>query len=296
MNLSGVYPPIATPFDDGGDVDPRAIRVNVSRAIERGVRGIVVLGSNGEAPLLDEHESDTAIAAAREATPRDRLLLAGTGRESTRATIAASRRAAELGADAVLVRTPSYYKPGMTADALVAHYAAVADAVTIPVLLYNYPAVTGLTLTADMVGRLASHPNIIGIKETSTDAARVAAFVDAARGERFEVLAGSAPAFYASLCLGATGAILAAACVIPRACVALYEAFRRGAHDEARELQRRILPVAQAVTSGYGVAGLKAALDLAGYVGGAPRPPLLPITSEGRTTIERALGTIQEFL
>ncbi|HEY0873362.1 MAG TPA: dihydrodipicolinate synthase family protein [Vicinamibacterales bacterium] len=296
MNLSGVYPPIATPFDDGGDVDPRAVRTNVSRVIERGVRGIVVLGSNGEAPLLDERESDVAIAAAREATPPDRLLLAGTGRESTRAAIDASRRAADLGADAVLVRTPSYYKPSMTADALVAHYTALADAIPIPVLLYNYPAVTGLTLTADMVGRLATHPNIIGIKETSTDAARLAAFVDVTRGEQFEVLAGSAPGFYAALCLGATGAILAAACVAPRACVALYEAFRRGSHDEARELQRRMLPVANAVTSGYGVAGLKAALDLTGYVGGPPRSPLRPITDEGRAAIRDALATLQDLL
>lgn len=295
MNLSGVYPPIATPFDDRGEVDPRAVGINVSRAIERGVRGIVVLGSNGEAPLLDEHESDVAIGAAREATPSSHLLLAGTGRESTPATIAASRRAAELGANAVLVRTPSYYKPSMTADALAAHYTAVADAISVPVLLYNYPAVTGLTLTPDVVGRLATHPNIIGIKETSTDAGRIAAFVDVTRGERFEVLAGSAPGFYAALCLGATGAILAAACVIPRACVALYEAFQRGAHDEARELQRRILPVANAVTSGYGVAGLKAALDLAGYAGGTPRPPLLPITNEGRAAIQKALAALQDY-
>jgi 4-hydroxy-2-oxoglutarate aldolase len=256
----------------------------------------VVLGSNGEAPLLDEGESDAAIGAAREATPPDRLLLAGTGRESTRATIDASRRAAGLGADAVLVRTPSYYKPNMTADALVTHYTALADAIPVPVLLYNYPAVTGLTLTADVVGRLATHPNIIGIKETSTDAARLAAFVDVTRGQRFEVLAGSAPGFYAALCLGATGAILAAACVVPRACVALYDAFGRGDHHEARELQRRILPIANAVTSGYGVAGLKAALDLAGYVGGSPRSPLLPITNEGRAAIQHALTTLQDYL
>jgi 4-hydroxy-2-oxoglutarate aldolase len=296
VNLSGVYPPIATPFDDRGDVDPGAVRTNVSRAIERGVRGIVALGSNGEAPLLDERESDVVIAAARAATPSDRLLLAGTGRESTRATIEASRRAAALGADAVLVRTPSYFKPRMTADALVAHYTALADAISIPVLLYNYPAVTGLTLPADAVGRLATHPNIIGIKETSTDAAQIAAFVDATRGQQFEVLAGSAPGFYAALCLGATGAILAAACVVPRACVALFEAFRRGAHEEARELQRRMLPVAHAVTSGYGVPGLKAALDLAGYVGGSPRSPLLPITKEGRAAIQTALATLQDFV
>jgi 4-hydroxy-2-oxoglutarate aldolase len=183
VNLSGVFPPIATPFDDRGEVDPRAIRTNIPRWLDAGVRGIVALGSNGEAPLLDERESDTVIAAAREATPRDRLLLAGTGRESTRATIDASRRAAELGADAVLVRTPAYFKPRMTPEAFIAHYTAVADSSPVPVLLYNYPAVTGLTLTPGVVGRLSLHPNIVGIKETSTDAGQLGAYIDAARGQ-----------------------------------------------------------------------------------------------------------------
>ena len=260
------------------------------------MRGVVALGSNGEAPLLDEQESDAVIAAAREAVPRDRLLLAGTGRESTRATVEASRRAAGLGADAVLVRTPSYFKPRMTRDALVAHYTAVAEACPVPVLLYNYPAVTGLTFTPDTVGALAKHPNIVGIKETSTDAAQIAAYVDVSRGEDFAVLAGSAPGFYAALCLGARGAILAAACIVPRACVALYDAFERGAHDEARDLQRRMLPIAAAVTSGFGVPGLKAALDLTGFAGGAPRPPLSAAGPEAIDAIRAGLEPMREFL
>lgn len=228
--------------------------------------------------------------------PRQRLLLAGTGRESTRATIAASKRAADLGAEAVLVRTPSYFKPRMTPDALFAHYTAVADAITVPVILYNYPAVTGLTFTPETVGRLAEHPNIIGIKETSTDAAQIASYVDASRGQRFSVLAGSAPGVYAALCLGATGAILAPACVVPRACVALYDAFRRGEHDEARDLQRRIVPIAKAVTSGFGVAGLKAAMDLAGYIGTHPRGPLQPLSRDAVPAIHSALEPVKEFL
>ena len=277
-------------------MDRLALQANIGRWLTTGVRGIVALGSNGEAPLLDESESDAVIATAREASPRERLLIAGTGRESTRATIAASQRAASLGADAVLVRTPSYFKPRMTRDAFVAHYTAIADAVTIPVFLYNYPAVTGVTFTPDTVAALARHPNIAGIKETSTDAGQIASYIDAARGEAFTVLAGSAPGFYAALCLGAGGAILAAACVLPRACVALLEAFQRGAHEEARELQRRILPVAAAVTSGYGVPGLKAALDLAGFVGGAPRPPLAPASADAVAAIRAALVPVEEFL
>ena len=226
--------------------------------------------------------------------PADRLLLAGTGRESTRATIDASRRAARLGADAVLVRTPSYFKPRMTPAALAAHYTAVADAAGVPVLLYNYPAVTGITFTPDTVGRLAGHPNIIGIKETSTDAAQIAAYVDATRGEAFSVLAGSAPAFYAALCLGARGAILAAACVVPRACVALLEAFSAGDHEKARDLQRRMIPITAAVTSGYGVPGLKLAMDLAGYHGGLPRPPLEPAPAAAADAIRAALSLLDD--
>ena len=286
---------MSTPFDAGGEVDPVAMRSNVERWSGTGVRGVVALGSNGEAPLLDEKESDVVIAAAREALPGDRLLLAGTGRESTRGTIDASRRAASLGADAVLVRTPSYFKPRMTADAFVAHYTAVADAVPVPVLLYNYPAVTGLTLTADAVARLARHPNIVGIKETSTDAAQIAAFVDASAGEDFAVLAGSAPGFYAALCLGARGAILAAACVVPSMCVRLFEAYKAGRHDEARELQRRMIPIAHAVTSGHGVAGLKAAMAAAGYVGGNPRSPLSPPSADALRAINEIMLPLQEF-
>jgi 4-hydroxy-2-oxoglutarate aldolase len=294
VDLAGVYPPIASPFDAGGALDPRALAANVSRYVERGVRGIVALGSNGEAPLLDDAESDAVIGAAREALPADRLLIAGTGRESTRATIDASRRAARLGADAVLVRTPSYFKPRMTPAALVAHYTAVADAAGVPVLLYNYPAVTGITLTPDTVGRLAGHANIIGIKETSTDAAQIAAYVDATRGEAFTVLAGSAPAFYAALCLGARGAILAAACVVPRACVELLTAFSAGDHDTARDLQRRMIPIAAAVTSVYGVAGLKLAMDIAGYRGGLPRPPLEQAPAAAADAIRSALSLLDD--
>ena len=296
VNLSGVFPPIATPFDADGEVDPSAIRSNISRWMRSGLRGIVALGSNGEAPLLTETESDVVVAAARDAVPRDRIFIVGTGRESTRATIDASRRAAALGADAVLVRTPSYFKARMTADAFTAHYSAVADAITVPVLLYNYPAVTGVNLPPDAIARLAGHANIVGMKETSTDAGQIAAFVDAAAGHEFAVIAGSAPSFYAAMCLGARGGILAAACIVPRLCVRLFDAFNAGDHATARDLQRRLIPIATAVTTGYGVPGLKAALQLAGYVGGSPRPPLHVASDDAVAAIRGVLPPVQEFL
>jgi 4-hydroxy-2-oxoglutarate aldolase len=291
MTFAAVFPPMSTPFTNG-EVDTRAIATNVQRWMRSGLGGVVALGSNGEAPLLDESESDRVIGAAREGIPSGKLLIAGTGRESTRGTIDASRRAAALGADAVLVRTPSYFKGRMTGDAFVRHYTAVADTSPVPVLLYNYPAVTGVNLTPDTVERLSAHPNIAGIKETGSDAAQVAAYVDQAR-DGFAVIAGSAPTFYASLCLGAAGGILAAACVVPDLCVELFDHAVAGRHEEARRLQAELTPIAKLVTTTHGVPGLKAAMELAGFIGGDPRLPLVPAPSAAVDEIRIELARLQ---
>ncbi len=292
MDLSGVYPPIITPFRADGDaVDLQALTHNAERWMTTGLRGLVVLGSNGEAPLLDELESDAVIEAVRSRVPPDRLLIAGTGRQSTRATIAASRRAGALGVDAVLVLTPSFFKPQMTPDAFVRHYTHVAEASPVPVILYNFTALTGVTLSPDVVARLAEHPNIIGIKESGGDAGFVSSLVDETPAE-FSVLVGSAPTFYSSLLCGAAGGIMALACVVPGPCVELFELVRSRRLDEARSLQRRLTPLARLVTRAHGVPGLKAALDLTGYVGGVPRPPLLPPSREIHDELTRALDTL----
>ena len=288
-SFAAVFPPMATAFDDKGRVDVDAIGRNVERWARTGLGGIVALGSNGEAPLLDEEESDRVIAAARQALPRNRLLIAGTGRESTPAAIAASVRAAALGADAVLVRTPSYYKSRMTPDVFIRHYSAVADASPVPVLLYNYPAVTGVNLSPSTVARLADHPNIAGIKETGSDTAQLAAYVDESP-DGFSVIAGSMPTFYASLCVGAVGGILALACVLPDLCVQLFEHARAGRYADARALQRAAAPLARLVTTGFGVPGLKAAMGLAGYETGDPRPPLVAAPPEAIEQIRAELA------
>ncbi len=275
MNLRAVFPPMPTPFLDG-EVHTAAITSNISRWMGSGLGGVLVLGTNGEAPLLDEDEADRVIEAARRAVPAGRTLLVGAGRESTRATIAAARRAAAGGADAVVVRTPSLYRAHTPVAALADHYLAVAEASPVPVLLYNYPAFTGVNLTPDLVARLAAHPNIVGVKETSTDGAQFAELA-AVVPERFTILSGSAPGCFAALCAGARGAILAVACVAPQACLELVELTRAGRLAEGLALQQRLTPLARAVTTGFGIAGLKAALDVAGYVGGDPRPPLRPL-------------------
>jgi 4-hydroxy-2-oxoglutarate aldolase len=291
MNIHGIFPPITTPFDDQEAIDLAALKFNLTRCMATRITGVVVLGSNGEAPLVGEDEGVRMVAAAREVVPRGRLLIAGAGEESTRATIAGARRLAAAGADAVLVRTPSYFKTQLTQEVFVRHFTAVADASPVPVVMYNAAPFTGVSLLPPAVARLAEHKNIIGIKETSPDVAQVAEFV-ATTPPDFQVVVGSLPTLYASLSVGAVGGIVAAANVVPDLCVELCELVRQNRHAEALALQRRITPFARAVTTTFGPGGLKAAMDLAGFRGGRPRAPLPPATPEAVETIRKLLAAL----
>ena len=294
MKLDGVLAPIPTPFDHEDRVDTRRLTSALTKWVDRPLHGFVVLGSNGEAVLIDDFEADRIIVAAREAVPRDRTFIVGTGRESTQAAIRASKRAAEHGADAVLVRTPGFFKNQMTTDAFVRHYTAVADESPVPVLLYNFTALTGVNLLPAAVARLATHPNIIGMKESGGDIAQVAELV-AVTPKEFTILAGSAATFYAALCVGAAGGILALGCAVPDACVRLFELARAGRHDEALALQRRLAPLARLLGPTYGVPGLKAGLNLLGYDVGVPRPPLLPVPETAVSVLREALAHFEEI-
>jgi 4-hydroxy-2-oxoglutarate aldolase len=284
--FAGIYTPIATPFRDDGAVDGRALAANVARWMTTPLTGLVVLGSNGEASTLEDDEADRVIEIVRDGMPPSREgvapsrpLIAGTGRESTRGTIAATRRAASAGADAALVRTPSFFKPQMTSEAFVRHFTEVADSSPIPVLLYNVTLYTGVNMLPDAVERLAVHPNIVGIKESGGDIGQIAEYI-ARTPDDFTVLAGSATTLVHALAAGCDGAILALASLVPDECVRMSTLVREQRLNEARALQRRLMPLARSVGSTYGVPGLKAALELIGYAGGPPRPPLRAVSPE----------------
>ena len=289
--FAGIYTPIATPFKDDGAVDERALAANVSRWMTTPLTGLVVLGSNGEATSLDDEEADRVVDVVRAGVPSSRPLIAGTGRESTRATIAATRRAAAAGVNAVLVRTPSFFKPQMTTDAFVRHFTEVADASPVPVLLYNVTLYTGVNLLPDAVERLAVHPNIAGMKESGSDIGQIAEYI-ARTPDDFTVLAGSATTLVHALCAGCDGAILALASLAPVECVSMLSLVRDTRLDEATALQRRLMPLARSVGSTYGVPGLKAALELMGYTGGAPRPPLRPVSAEVVDILRRQIDAL----
>jgi 4-hydroxy-2-oxoglutarate aldolase len=273
--FAGIFTPIVTPFTSDDTIDEGALQRNVLRWMTTPLTGLVVLGSNGEAPQLDDVEADRIVEIVRENVPRDRPLIAGTGRESTRATIAATARAAAAGVDAVLVRTPSFFKAQMTTDVFVRHYTEVADASPVPVLLYNVTMFTGVNLPVEAVERLAAHPNIVGMKESGSDIGLIADYINRTPDD-FTLLAGSATTLFHALCAGCDGAILALAALLPDACIAMRDLVRDNQLDAARALQQRVMPLARAIGGIYGVSGLKAALDLTGYNGGVPRPPLRP--------------------
>ena len=293
MRLTGVLAPLPTPFDESGELDLARLRAALPRWVASPLTGFVVLGTNGEAGLLNDREADAVIAEARACVPSGRTLLAGTARESTREAINAARRASELGADAVLVRTPCFFKGQMTGPAFERHYVAVADASPVPVLLYNFTNATGVNLLPDTVGRLAAHPNIIGIKESGSDITQIADLVDVAPSG-FAVLAGSASTLQAALSAGVSGAILALGALLPEACVRLFTLMGEGRHQEAHMLQRQLLPLARLISTGHGVPGLKAALRLSGIDAGYPRLPLAPAPDTAVDAIRTALHTFED--
>jgi 4-hydroxy-2-oxoglutarate aldolase len=287
--LQGVYPPVLTPFR-GGEVAHDRLASNLARLNAHPLSGYVVLGSTGEFPLLTEGEKERVIATAREHTPGDRRLVAGTGGESTDACIRLTKRAAHLGANAAIVITPSYFKAALKPPILIRHYRAVADASPLPIILYNFPANTGINLEPDTIARLAEHPNIHGIKDSSGNVPQAAETIRLTP-KTFHVFVGSPIAFLPALVVGAAGGILAIANIAPAECCEVWRLAQGGQWAEARGLAFRLGPLATGIGSRYGIGGLKAALDLVGGYGGSPRSPLVTPDPDGVEDIREILAT-----
>ena len=285
--LNGIFAPVVTTFTDAGALDLKGFERNVRAHMAAGLAGVVVTGSTGEAPLLDEAERDTLVACARPLVPAGRPLVAGIGAESTRTTIERARRAADRGADAALVVAPHYFGSAMTVDALRAHYTNLADASPIPVILYNIPKYMHFRLEPALVRELARHERIIGIKDSSGDASLLAEY-QALQDATFTVLTGSAQLLRQALERGARGGVLAVSLFAPALTLAVVDAVARRSPD-AELLQNRLAPLGKTIVGEMGIPAVKAALEAVGLAGGAPRLPLLPASAADRARVRQLL-------
>jgi 4-hydroxy-2-oxoglutarate aldolase len=292
MDLSGIFPALTTPFGTDGSVSLSGLKHNIQQYNQTGVSGYVAIGSTGESVLLTSAEVEAVLATVKESAAKGKTLIAGTGAESTAETILRTKRAAVLGYDVALVKTPYYYKPSYKPEVLIAHYRRVADESPIPVMLYSVPQFTGIALEPPEIAALAEHPNIIGIKDSSGNVQRVVETI-AIVPSAFQVLVGSASTVYPSLTIGSRGAILALASALPEKCVALFELVRQGPHERARELQSLLARASKLMVSEGGIAGVKYAMDQRGYHGGLPRLPLLPLHDEQKKRLSELMATFE---
>jgi 4-hydroxy-2-oxoglutarate aldolase len=287
LNLHGIFPPIATPFVNG-KVAHDKLAENVERWSRAGLKGIVALGSNGEYVYLSEEEKRSVVECVVQSAPKEMLIIAGTGCESTSETLRLTEDCARLGAHAALVVTPHYYAGRIGEAALMKHFSELADHSPIPILLYNVPKFTHINMAADFIARISEHPNIVGLKDSSGNVIQLQEILNRVSGD-FNVLVGTAGVLFSGLTIGCAGGVCALANVAPQACVKIFDQVKASDLDAARQLQLKMIPVNQAVTAIYGVPGLKAAMDMLGYFGGDPRLPLLPSTEQERSEIRSIL-------
>ncbi|RMG16597.1 MAG: dihydrodipicolinate synthase family protein [Bacteroidetes bacterium] len=290
MELTGIFPPMITPFRADETLDTEAHIYNVQQWYKVQLGGYVVLGSNSEAVFLNESEKLQLVELTVAHAAPGRKVIVGSGMESTRESIHLTRAAAALGAHAALVITPHYYGSSMSPLALVQHYYRLADASSIPILIYHVAKFTHLQLTPSTVEQLARHPNIIGMKDSSGSIPQLIQYQQVVEKD-FQLLAGTASVWYPALCLGVKGAVMALANCAPDPCVQVQQAFLQGELQQAEDCYRQLFPLNQAVTATYGIAGLKYACELCGYRAGRVRSPLLPLREEDKKQIEHILKT-----
>jgi 4-hydroxy-2-oxoglutarate aldolase len=287
FDLKGIIPPLVTPFDQAGAIRYDSFERNIDKYLETGIDGFLVAGSTGESVYLEHSEKLKLTEIARKRIPSSKMVLAGTGCESTEATIELTKEVADYGVDAVLVKNPFYYKSQMSFDVYMAHYTAVADASPVPLIVYNVPVFTGVPLESRLVIELAKHPNIRGMKDSSGDVKLISETVWSSDRAKFSVVAGTGATLLHTMTGGARGGIVALVCAAPRAMLELYRAYVSGDLKKADAIQRIIAPAANAVTSKHGISGLKYAMELEGFQPGIVRRPLLPIKTAQQEDLQQ---------
>ena len=287
LSLDGIFPPLTTPFEND-KISIKHFANNINKLNSTNLSGYVVLGSNGESCFLTHEEKLVLIKEAKKQASKNKIIISGTGSDSIIETISLTNDAASVGSDVALILTPSFFKGSMNHEALLEYFTLVADKIKIPLLIYNVPKFTNVTIEPRTVEILSKHKNIIGIKSSSTDIAYLGEILNSVSSD-FNVIAGTASILYAGLCLGASGGILACANILPDECVKVYELFNVGNLDEARLWQNKLLSVNKAVTATFGVAGLKKAMDLLGYYGGLPRSPLQKLNKNSEEKLKQIL-------
>lgn len=284
--LSGVFAPLTTPFDDQGNILLEKMASNIQRLNGSRLRGYLVLGTNGEFRSLSISEQMEVLKTVIETASPDKVIMAGTGAESTKLSIDLCHQAAEIGAHYGSLITPFFFAKKMSDSALINHFIQVAEKSPVPVLLYNNPGVTGITMSTTVVKEVSSHPRIVGMKDSSPG--NLSAYILSA-GPGFYLLAGSANFFFTALLMGAVGGVLSLADAFPEPCCKLYEHGVVGKLEEGRELQFYLMKINQLVSGKFGVAGVKAAMDFAGFYGGPTRAPLAPLTADEKKKLREEL-------
>jgi 4-hydroxy-2-oxoglutarate aldolase len=290
-DFKGVFAALTTPFT-GDEISPQKLRKNIQKYNRFDLAGYVILGSTGESVYLTDDESEKLVQAAKESTSQGKKILVGTARESTKATLEFTNRIAGLGIDAALVRTPSYFQSLIDRKALMTHYLTIAEKSKVPVIIYNIPRFTGISVDSDLMVELSMHHNIAGIKDSSGNLSSIGEAIPQI-SPQFNILLGAGGLFLHGLLLGAQGGVLALASVAPDHCVKLYKLFLEKKLEEALKLQLELIPLNKAIIQKYGIPGIKYALDLLGYSGGAPRLPLLPLDEKGKKHLRALLKELK---
>ena len=285
--LKGIFPPVTTPFQND-ELALDKFEENIQKFNQTDLSGYVVFGSNGESVLLTNEEKLILIASVKEYADSEKKIIAGTGLESIKDTIFLTNNAAKMGADFALIITPSFYKSGMNHNAFITYYTTIADSISIPLIIYNVTKFTNVNIAVETITELAQHPNIIGIKDSTENIAQISETINNTPDD-FIVFVGTGSVLLPGLNAGANGGVLALANIAPNECYQIYNLIAEGKLEEAKEIQYRLLSVNNAITSKYGVAGLKAAMDMLGYFGGLPRKPLQELSLNDKEDLKTIL-------